>query len=909
MFKSVSHQQLNMADSTDDEFSDSPGPNKRQKPQKGTYTLKDMFARQRQRLADRDKARGAKKMLKDIDSDAVVADKQARTRGWTSEKLVAGPASGKRTFRVVLSKERFDPVWWTTFKVDSMSTKERGPNVNVGRHGLRPAPLQNARQQAAAARRARTAADHEARLQALDAMAGKIQEQFEEEFSWEQRKLIVAQSYYSERLAIARVRGTVHCSIAHATSVAAKSAFVSYKTAANWLHDHMNNGGWFSPSFWGCNTKTASIVGDIDTKRWAREWVINNMGHRTGRRNMYAKDFNEPLHEKLGLVWDAAHPTICDSAARKLLLGAGAVFTKTKIGYTHCDNHGADHVAKGQRPAFLDMYNKLYARGPNYLKIGEEWVDKDTILGRSSTWSSHHHMLQEACCKGPRGMGMCGAMHPGNVDKPLPFCPGIDFPGRVWHIACHDEACIHALKGEQGCWLIPGVDMGDIPPKSDGEYEHLAEVDAELEGGTISLTRLPGQISRQDMRKYIKAKRERQVAYPVPHFSTVRMHAGSGGEGAWFGDDAKDHFELIIDIFDIVFNMPWIEDPAKATVGDLLAVTKEQRAIFPHGLAVQGDRSQGHLKMAPDCPNANKIRKKVGGGQPHFRHMFAMLPAGKTHWRECRAALCEPGCAVCQAAVDEHGHRPDFMSIGRKGSDIVLRELGLVAGHLCGKKQKELLKTVPGWVLQHRKSQVQELFLDRGHFFLIGAACHAELASKEHGWARLKAQVKPYVDGKMEKLRSLIAAAITKFGLRERLLDAARCRRVMCAYIICADRGEDATADKLKLWEREHSKHRDVHLGELAALQQHAGLHVREKDAKIAAKMVTQGAMRKRMLVKEAAHVKHMSSLKRSFYNRRDRKREDVKQAAKARWESYKARVESGQVHKDRVGVRALKKI
>ena len=26
------------------------------------------------------------------------------------------------------------------------------------------------------------------------------------------------------------------------------------------------------------------------------------------------------------------------------------------------------------------------------------------------------------------------------------------------------------------------------------------------------------------------------------------MHAGSGGEGAWFGDDAKDHFELIIDI-------------------------------------------------------------------------------------------------------------------------------------------------------------------------------------------------------------------------------------------------------------------------------------------------------------------------------------------------------------------------
>ena len=43
-----------------------------------------------------------------------------------------------------------------------------------------------------------------------------------------------------------------------------------------------------------------------------------------------------------------------------------------------------------------------------------------------------------------------------------------------------------------------------------------------------------------------------------------------------------------------------------------------------------------------------------------------------------------------------------------------------------------------------KKSQVQELFESRGHFFLIGAACHAELAYKEHGWDRLKAMVKPY---------------------------------------------------------------------------------------------------------------------------------------------------------------------
>ena len=83
------------------------------------------------------------------------------------------------------------------------------------------------------------------------------------------------------------------------------------------------------------------------------------------------------------------------------------------------------------------------------------------------------------------------------------------------------------------------------------------------------------------------------------------------GEGYWLGDDAKMQFELILDIFDVRYNMPWVEDATKATTHDLAAVTDEQRAKFPYGLAVQGDCSQCHLKMAPDsvCTNANKLRK------------------------------------------------------------------------------------------------------------------------------------------------------------------------------------------------------------------------------------------------------------------------------------------------------------
>ena len=190
------------------------------------------------------------------------------------------------------------------------------------------------------------------------------------------------------------------------------------------------------------------------------------------------------------------------------------------------------------------------------------------------------------------------------------------------------------------------------------------------------------------------------------------------------------------------------------------------------------------------------------------------------------------------------GGEPDFQSVGRKGTQILLAEMGDNVGQMKAPEQIALLKTKPNWQLANRKSQIQELFEDRGHFFLIGAACHAELASKEHGWERLKRHVKPYVDGKLSTLKELIASALQKIMQRERLLDNARCRRVMAAYRTLAERGEQATSDKLDLWEREHSKHRDVHIAELAALQTEAQIAVPIKDAKALAKMKSQNDMK-----------------------------------------------------------------
>ena len=119
------------------------------------------------------------------------------------------------------------------------------------------------------------------RIRALDEAAGKVQLEFLASFSYEERQLIAAQAYHSERLAIVQ---SMAGPVTPATNVAARAAFVCSSTAKDWLHDHANNNGWFYASNWGAFPKMASLVGDIETKHWAREWVLKNMGHKPGKK-------------------------------------------------------------------------------------------------------------------------------------------------------------------------------------------------------------------------------------------------------------------------------------------------------------------------------------------------------------------------------------------------------------------------------------------------------------------------------------------------------------------------------------------------------------------------------------------------------------------------------------------------
>ena len=129
-----------------------------------------------------------------------------------------------------------------------------------------PAEYVSVRQEGKRSRRRQARIGHEVRLESLRIVAVKVHNEFEEAFSWDQRKLIFAQAYYNERLA--EDTGVISSSWGHAIPMAARAGGVAYSAAEDYIRDHHNNGGCISPSLWDTNRKTPNMVGDVDTKRW-----------------------------------------------------------------------------------------------------------------------------------------------------------------------------------------------------------------------------------------------------------------------------------------------------------------------------------------------------------------------------------------------------------------------------------------------------------------------------------------------------------------------------------------------------------------------------------------------------------------------------------------------------------------
>ena len=150
---------------------------------------------------------------------------------------------------------------------------------------------------------------------------------------------------------------------------------------------------------------------------------------------------------------------------------------------------------------------------------------------------------------------MGGSVNPGHKAL-LPFARSVDHEGKIWHIMCQDECCVHDDEGELWMWIIPDEQMGDLPSKHHGNNLHTSEADIEEGCGMLSLTGEPGDITKGDLVNYITKKHAGECV-AVPLYSAVDMESGlaDGKEGNWTGALALMQFEFFIDIFNIMYNL------------------------------------------------------------------------------------------------------------------------------------------------------------------------------------------------------------------------------------------------------------------------------------------------------------------------------------------------------------------
>ena len=237
----------------------------------------------------------------------------------------------------------------------------------------------------------------------------------------------------------------------------------------------------------------------------------------------------------------------------------------------------------------------------------------------------------------------------------------------------------------------------------------------------------------------------------------------------------------------------------------------------------------------------------------------------------------------------DYGHHPNFQSVGKKGTKRILDEMGIPHSHLLAPDKAKLLNQQPNWGNTTPAIILCELFQNRGHYCLIGVACHAELACKEHGWARLKRHVKPYVNGQYVHCTELIHKGIQLIGQKARLEDARRCRDVMHAYRALATAATLTTEQDIKLWTKEHKRHRGVHESETSDLLMQAGMEVSQEKMATVKRCKSQLANApKRIAMREAAAKKADRMMRKGA--RRASYDDSARQNAKLRREKSKSK-------------------
>ena len=627
------------------------------------------------------------------------------------------------------------------------------------------------------------AAKKQAELDRLEAWA---QDEFID-FSWlERRKLALA------RFSVARQDGF---SCQRGYEEAAKCARVSERTAADWIRDYCDNDGFFTVSNWGAHAKIVSVFDDPEVKLKSIQWW-NAHQPKKGEPNARVVDF------KCWLLGDTDAPTldgktgplthrleaaqkadISEEQVRKFVHHLGFAHEDLKKGSFN-DEHNSEANIADRNTRFIPQYFKYHEQGPHQVQLAGEQIECDLL--EDLTLSSCSFAVTDR----------------GGVIRQIDF-PGELPQGKVYLLSSHDESCAKAGEMETKGWRPVG--SYSCIDKSQGPSVHSAKFGVEFGNGTICMepNKPPPQpVTLQQLRSYISQKRAGEQPTPLCTADVI-MNPGKNAEGYWGSEEAWMQFELAMDIFEYVF-----------------PPTDDHQFVFVACV----DWSQGHAAMPIGALSAETMNNTPGGKQPHLTHTFWPrsingIPLNIPRWN-----LCADGCLECKAAFDAHGTNPDFQSIGRKGLKQVLLERGLYRHGMQQAQMIAKLQECGDFAVKSLidRAHLTQMMADRGHVCLFGAKYHAELAWIERKWMLEKREMRPYLNGKRDKLHQLLARAHTKFTVLDARKAARHCRETMRAYLSLSV-ADDAEFAALKEAEKKYKGHRRVFDSVTCKLVERAG--------------------------------------------------------------------------------------
>ena len=143
----------------------------------------------------------------------------------------------------------------------------------------------------------------------------------------------------------------------------------------------------------------------------------------------------------------------------------------------------------------------------------------------------------------------------------------------------------------------------------------------------------------------------------------------------------------------------------------------------------------------------------------------------------------------------EHGDIFDLQVEGWKGLEWLAKERGVT--NAASLKLPQLIDIVAAFPdFANEVSAVEKALRDRGHYSIIGAECHSELAFIEHNWAELKIHLRDKVDGNdatlLKQMRLAVVAPVNRFTrVEQNRKNARHCRDGTHAYRVL--RGREGT--------------------------------------------------------------------------------------------------------------------